>query len=169
MKQNLSKALLSMATKYNPSMTTVSDYYQIGCIKVRLSDHVSTHTNYDLDIFCNGRSTYCVMPNIGTHRNVMFFTSVKEVVEFIKQFEHFAKMLVKPYEEICREVDNTSYEFWQEKFKVFYGSRGGVLKEQLDKLYKKFLTDNTIMAKVVKCNGLKTDQKVEAYQKLLEE
>lgn len=172
MTSKLSKSLLKLASKTVNSKTTVSDYYQIGCIKVRVSDHVSYSPNYDLAIYSNGKSTYCVMPNIGTRREMQWFTSVKQTIDFIIQFEKFARMLLKPYEPICRDFGNgkvcESHDAWKVTFQCLY-DLGHEYADKMDCLYEKSKSDSKIENALRALGPKKRDKKIETINQLLGE
>lgn len=166
---SLSKALQKLSSNICNSKTTVSSYYTIGCIKVRLSDHTSTHTDYDLDIFNNGKSTYVVIPNIGTHKNLQWFTSIKDVIDFVIQFEKFAKMLVKPYILEQPKSDNSDYNAWKKMFHNMYVCKQVSLAKYLDRLYELSKSDCNITNKLKSLQPKPSSQKLVEIKKLLNE
>lgn len=172
MAKTLSEALTELSSKIIHSKCTISDYYQIGCIKVRVSDHASNSSDCDLAIFCNGKSTYCIIPNIGTWKSITWCTSIKEVIIFITQFEKFAQMLIKPFTPVEREfVPSTSdvYNAWKSRYSEIYSCKKAPLREYLDKLFTLYQSDISIRQKVDDSRSLKTDEKVKLYKKLLGE
>lgn len=175
----LSEKLKKLSTEVIPSNTTKSEYYVIGCIKVRVSDHMSVNSDSDLDVFYNGKSTFVVIPMIGIFKQVQWFTSANDVIDFIVKFEEIAKLLVKRHDildaieyqaavnpEIPSDYDCiTDYEKWRSVFQVLYRIKDGALKMQMDALF----SNNTpeIEVKLRHTGGLNASQKVIFVNKLV--
>lgn len=169
MTSELSKALLKLATDYTPALTTESDYYTIGCIKVRFSDHMSNEMDCDLAVFCNGKSTYCLIPYIGTWKEVRWFTSIKEIISYITNFEYFARTFVKSFTPIHREVTPqmiTEVE-WEKKFKVYYNSK--ILSPYFPKLFQLYKDGKITMREMGEMSSMSKKKQVAKYKQLLGE
>ena len=98
MTNTLSKTLKSLADNVIYAETTLSEYYKIGCIKVRFSDHVANDMDCDLAIFCNTvhkQNVYVIIPMVGTFKEVQWFSNVADVVDFITRFESMARLMIK--------------------------------------------------------------------------
>lgn len=97
---NLSQQLKILADKVVYAELTLSEYYNIGCIKVRVSDHMSNDMDCDLAIFgskdaAGKRYVYAVIPMVGTFKEVQWFTNASSVIDFIIKFESIARLLIK--------------------------------------------------------------------------
>ena len=97
---NLSQQLKTLADKVVYAELTMSEYYNIGCIKVRVSDHMSNDMDCDLAVFgskdvSGKRYVYAVIPMVGTFKEVQWFSNAKAVVNFIIRFESIARLLIK--------------------------------------------------------------------------
>ena len=82
MKENLALALSKLSKTYYQAKGTDSYYFKIGCIKVRISDHLSFNTDVDLAIFGSKRDshyTYAIIPMVGTFKEVQWFYNTKEI------------------------------------------------------------------------------------------
>ncbi len=98
MTNTLSKTLKSLADNVIYAETTLSEYYKIGCIKVRFSDHIANDMDCDLAIFCNTihkQNVYVIIPMVGTFKEVQWFSNVADVVDFITRFESMARIMLK--------------------------------------------------------------------------
>ena len=94
----LSKTLKSLADNVIYAERTLSEYYKIGCIKVRFSDHIANDMDCDLAIFCNTvhkQNVYVIIPMVGTFKEVQWFSNITDVVDFIKRFESIARLMIK--------------------------------------------------------------------------
>lgn len=143
----LSEKLKKLSTEVIPSNTTKSEYYVIGCIKVRVSDHMSVNSDSDLDVFYNGKSTFVVIPMIGIFKQVQWFTSANDVIDFIVKFEEIAKLLVKRHDIAVKVVTGeetvekdeesviTDYKKWKHTFQVFYKINIGNMGDRMDLLF----------------------------------
>lgn len=169
MTSELSKALLNLSSNYHPAQTTESDYYTIGCIKVRFSDHMSNEMDCDLAIFCNGKSTYCLIPYIGTWKEVRWFTSIKEIISYITNFEYFARTFVKPFTPINREItpQMITEEEWEKKFKMQYRSR--ILSPYYPKLFQLYKDGKITMKEMNKMSCMPKEKQAAKYKQLLGE
>lgn len=159
MENALTRALTKIAAESNHSQTTESVYFQIGCIKIRVSDHLGPQDREDLAIYPVEKG-YVVFPTIGVYRKVHFFTSVKATIAFIQQFEEIAELLVKGDKKEVKLSYTPSFEnktpkvvgfidlsnpkapvleiqkgLWQTKLEGLYNCKVVPLKELLDKLY----------------------------------
>ena len=98
MTNTLSKTLKSLADNVIYAETTLSEYYKIGFIKVRFSDHIANDMDCDLAIFCNTihkQNVYVIIPMVGTYKEVQWFSNVADVVDFIRRFESMARIMIK--------------------------------------------------------------------------
>jgi hypothetical protein len=98
MTNNLTKTLKSLADNVIYAETTLSEYYKIGCIKVRFSDHIANDMDCDLAIFCNTihkQNVYVIIPMVGTFKEVQWFSNVTDAVDFIIRFESMARIMLK--------------------------------------------------------------------------
>lgn len=180
---NLSSELKKLANSVVYSKTTFSEYYNIGCIKVRISDHMTFCSNCcDLTVFGSKdekgkRYTYVVIPMVGTFREVQWFTNIKGVIEFIVRFESIARLLIKNsglVQEQCdkqnvnEQPDNEKVDYcvWKTKFAVMYKEKDGELRSTLEEIYK--LSGDKITAdKLMSISTLKHSEKVIQLKKLL--
>lgn len=98
MKENLTLALSKLSKTYYQAKGTDSYYFKIGCIKVRISDHLSFNTDADLAIFGSKRDshyTYAIIPMIGTFKEVQWFYNTKDAIDFIITYERMARLMIK--------------------------------------------------------------------------
>lgn len=100
MTNTLSKTLKSLADNVIYAEQTLSEYYKIGCIKVRFSDHMANDMDCDLAIFASKddkgkRYAYVIIPMVGTFKEVQWFSNITDVVDFIKRFESMARLMIK--------------------------------------------------------------------------
>lgn len=169
MTSELSKALLKLSTNYTPALTTESDYYTIGCIKVRFSDHMSNEMDCDLAIFYNGKSTYCLIPYIGTWKEVKWFTSIKETISYITNFEYFARTFVKPFTPVHRDITSQmiTEEEWEKKFKVYYNSK--ILSPYFPKLFQLYKDGKITIAEMNVIITMRKERQIAKYKQLLGE
>lgn len=160
---NLSQQLKSLADKVVYAESTMSEYYNIGSIKVRVSDHMSNEMDCDLAIFgskdAKGKHyVYTVIPMVGTFKEVQWFTNTNAVVEFIVRFESIARLLIKPpthntnqkeradynmankiseiatqEESICE--NKIDFKLWKTKVGALYKEKNGALKDILNEIY----------------------------------
>ena len=98
MKENLALALSKLSQTYYQAKGTDSCYFQIGCIKVRVSDHLSFNTDGDLAVFSNRRGShyvYAIIPMVGTFKEVQWFYNTKDAIDFIVTYEKMARLMIK--------------------------------------------------------------------------
>lgn len=98
MKENLALALSKLSETYYQAKGTDSYYFTIGCIKVRVSDHLSFNTDGDLVVFGNKRGshyTYAIIPMVGTFKEVQWFYNTKDAIDFIVTYEKMARLMIK--------------------------------------------------------------------------
>lgn len=169
MTSELSKALLKLSTNYVPALTTESDYYTIGCIRVRFSDHMSNEMDCDLAIFCNGKSTYCLIPYIGTWKEVRWFTSIKEIISYITNFEYFARTFVKTYTPVHRDITSclTDDKEWNRKFAHLYSSK--VLSPYFPKLFQLYKDGKLTLLEMSRYVSMPKEKQIAKYKQLLGE
>lgn len=162
---NLSQQLKSLADKVVYAETTMSEYYKIGSITVRVSDHMSSDMDCDLAVFgskdANGkRYVYAVIPMVGTFKEVQWFTNTNAVIEFITRFESIARLLIKSpthnnnqkerqefnaankiVMDSSEQPANTcknqmKFDNWMTKLASLYAERNGALKNMLNEIYR---------------------------------
>lgn len=98
MTNSLSKSLAELADSVSYAEHTRSEYYTIGSIRVRFSDHMAEEMDCELAVFCNRvgkQNVYIVIPMVGKFKEVQWFGKVPDVIEFIKRFESIARLLLK--------------------------------------------------------------------------
>lgn len=194
MKTNLSKSLEILADKTIYSETTLSEYYNIGCIKVRLSDHMSCNIDSDLVIFAakgNDRHhVYTVIPMVGTFKEVQWFTNVEAVIDFIIRFESIARLLIKSptpnnnraerhqanIETLVKEQEQSiennpatpkvNFNTWKSKLIDSYSCKKQGLDSLLNEIYK-FNGSEEIMNRILKFSSIKADVRKEYFETLL--
>jgi hypothetical protein len=162
---NLSQQLKSLADKVVYAETTMSEYYKIGSITVRVSDHMSSDMDCDLAVFgskdANGKHyVYTVIPMVGTFKEVQWFTNTNAVIEFITRFESIARLLIKSpthnnnqrerqefnaankiVMDSSEQPANTcknqiKFDHWMTKLASLYAEKGGALKNILNEIYR---------------------------------
>ena len=179
MTNTLSKTLKSLADNVIYSETTLSEYYKIGCIKVRFSDHMSNEMDCDLAIFCNTvhkQNVYIIIPMVGTFKEVQWFSNVAAVIEFITRFESMARIMLKspvPADNqaerqasnaIAKQIEASEklcYGDWVLKLSGSYECKKFDFKTLLDAIYA---IDPSIkmVEKIKKYAGLKAELKYNA-------
>ena len=188
---NLSSELKKLANMVVYSKSTQSEYYNIGCIKIRVSDHMAVNIDSDLAIFATKdekgkRYMYAVIPMVGTYKEVQWFTNIKGVIEFIVRFESIARILIKSpsgksaaksdieetrelsnnIQEVNQTESNVEYAEWKMKLATMYVKKNAEFKEILDELYATAGTKITL-GKLIRIGGLKHDEKKIQLQNLL--
>ena len=162
---NLSQQLKSLADKVIYAESTMSEYYNIGSIKVRVSDHMSNEMDCDLAVFgskdAKGKHyVYTVIPMVGTFKEVQWFTNTNAVIEFITRFESIARLLIKPpthntnqQERVEHNIltkatneppvqpvpackDQIKFETWMTKLATLYAEKNGSLRSMLNEIYR---------------------------------
>lgn len=181
---NLSKSLQILADKVIYAESTLSEYYSIGCIKVRFSDHMSNDPDCDLAIFAGKGAdrhyVYTVIPMIGTFKEVQWFTNVDAVIEFILRFESIARLLVKPpthndnqaerqmanaaikeeEKTLTNETaDNVSRGVWAQKLSGMYATKKLEVRMLLDEIYK-IKPTTKVLKDMQLCSSYKNEQKI---------
>lgn len=153
MTNTLTKTLKSLADNVIYAETTLSEYYKIGCIKVRFSDHMANDMDCDLAIFCNTihkQNVYVIIPMIGSYKEVQWFSNVADVVDFITRFESMARIMLKspvPADDqaerrasniIAKQMaasEKLSYDDWVSKLNGTYKCKKYDFKTLLDAIY----------------------------------
>lgn len=75
------------------AQTTVSRYYHINNVIVRLSDHVGKISGYDLAVYyCNRH--YIVIGKCGKRYIEKTFTTANDVIIYIKKFNEFKTLFL---------------------------------------------------------------------------
>ena len=164
MTNTLSKTLKSLADNVIYAETTLSEYYKIGCIKVRFSDHIANDMDCDLAIFCNTihkQNVYVIIPMVGTFKEVQWFSNVTDVVDFITRFESMARIMLKnptpSNNKSERRASNVttkqieasekiSYTEWCGQLSCMYNSKKINFNTVLDNIYKLSPTNETFTA-----------------------
>ena len=154
MTNTLSKTLKSLADNVIYAETTLSEYYKIGCIKVRFSDHMANDIDCDLAIFCNAvhkQNVYVIIPMVGTYKEVQWFSNVAGVVDFITRFESMARIMLKspaPADNqaerqasniIAKQIEaneKVSYTDWCRQLSCMYNCKKIDFHTILDDIYK---------------------------------
>lgn len=179
MTNTLSKTLKSLADNVIYAERTSSEYYKIGCIKVRFSDHMANDMDCDLAIFCNTihkQNVYVIIPMVGTFKEIQWFSNVTDVVDFITRFESMARIMLKspvPADNqaerqasniIAKQIEASEklcYSDWLLKLNATYECKKFDFKTLLDAIYA---IDPTIkmIEKLKKYTGLKAELKYNA-------
>lgn len=164
MTNTLSKTLKSLADNVIYAETTLSEYYKIGCIKVRFSDHMANDMDCDLAIFCNTvhkQNVYVIIPMVGTYKEVQWFSNIADVVDFITRFESMARIMIKSpapadnHDElrasnvIAKQIEASekiSYTKWCGQLSCMYNSKKLDFNTVLDNIYKLSPTNETFVA-----------------------
>lgn len=179
MTNTLSKTLKSLADNVIYAERTLSEYYKIGCIKVRFSDHMANDMDCDLAIFCNTvhkQNVYVIIPMVGTYKEVQWFSNVADVVDFITRFESMARLMIKcpvPADDqaerqasnvIAKQIEadeKLCYSEWLLKLNTTYECKKFDFKTLLDAIYAIDPTAKMIK-KLKNYNALKADLKYNA-------
>lgn len=75
------------------AQTTVSRYYHMNNVIVRLSDHVGKISGYDLAVYyCNRH--YIVIGKCGKRYIEKTFTTANDVITYIKKFNEFKTLFL---------------------------------------------------------------------------
>ncbi len=94
----MTKYLIETLTKHATNVTYAkssnSIYFTIDDVKVRVSDHHTTSTKYDLTVYSVNNSYVCI-PNNCPFKELIPCTKVTQVLKTIEQFA-FAKRLYAP-------------------------------------------------------------------------
>lgn len=164
MTNTLSKTLKRLADNVIYAETTLSEYYKIGCIKVRFSDHMANDMDCDLAIFCNAvhkQNVYVIIPMVGTYKEVQWFSNVTDVVDFITRFESMARLMLKcpaPADNqaerqasniIAKQIEASEkicYSEWRKQLTCMYESKKFDFHTILDDIYKLSPINETFMA-----------------------
>lgn len=168
MSSHLDRELLKMSKSYTDCLSTNSRYYDIGCIRVRVSDHQGPLGRCDLVIYPVAKG-YTVIPQIGVFYKVSFFTSVKSLMEYIRNFEYFAGIFIKskttpnilPSEKSVESIVDKSY-YWAKLKDNWQSPSYPEMEELVHKVFEKTpkdLWDNLINI-VRKHSGLTIPQKI---------
>lgn len=94
MTKYLIETLTKHATNVTYAQSSNSIYFTIDGIKVRVSDHHTTSTKYDLAVYSVNNSYLCI-PNNCPFKELIPCTKVTQVLKIIEQFA-FAKRLYAP-------------------------------------------------------------------------
>ena len=179
MTNTLSKTLKNLADNVIYAELTQSEYYKIGCIKVRFSDHMANDMDCDLAIFCNTihkQNVYVIIPMVGTFKEVQWFSNVADVVDFITRFESMARIMLKspaPADDqadrqasnvIAKQIEASEklyYSDWLLKLNGIYECKKFDFKTLLDAIYT--IDPSIKMAnKLKKYDSLKAELKYNA-------
>jgi hypothetical protein len=105
----MTKYLIETLTKHATNVTYATSsnsiYFTIDGIKVRVSDHHTTSTKYDLAVYSVNNSYVCI-PNNCPFKELIPCTKVTQVLKTIEQFA-FAKRLYAPSASLIEtDLDN---------------------------------------------------------------
>ena len=183
MTNTLSKTLKSLADNVIYAETTLSEYYKIGCIRVRFSDHMANEMDCDLAIFCNTihkQNVYVVIPMVGSFKEVQWFSNVADVVDFITRFESMARIMLKgpvpsdnkAERQACNVIakqteasEKQSYNDWCTKLNALYECKKYDFKTVLDAIYT-VDSSTKMIEKLKKYSALKAEVKYNAIMVL---
>jgi hypothetical protein len=105
MTKYLIETLTKHATNVTYAQSSNSIYFTINGIKVRVSDHHTTSTKYDLAVYSVNNSYVCI-PNNCPFKELIPCTKVTQVLNIIGQFA-FAKRLYAPSASLIEtDIDN---------------------------------------------------------------
>ena len=179
MTNTLTKTLKSLADNVIYAERTLSEYYKIGCIKVRFSDHMANDMDCDLAIFCNTihkQNVYVIIPMVGTFKEVQWFSNVADVIDFITRFESMAKLMLKgpvPSDDqaerqasniVAKQIavdEKLCYGDWLTKLSGAYECKKFDFKSLLDAIYA-IDPSTKMIEKIKKYGGLKAELKYNA-------
>lgn len=84
------------------SETSNSTYYYLDNIKIRVSDHYSEISEGHLNLIILKNKGYLIIPKIGMFKKYLYYTTIKDTINFIKQFNLSYTILngFKPQQEI---------------------------------------------------------------------
>jgi hypothetical protein len=80
------KELQKISKNMQESTSTNSTYFYLNTIKIRVSDHHNISQNYHLNLIIL-KNNYLVIPNYGNYKKYLYFTNIKEVINFIKNYD----------------------------------------------------------------------------------
>lgn len=163
---------------------TLSCYYEIGCIRVRVSDHFSTSSDGDLHIYHNGKSTYVIIPMIGTNKEVQWFNTVNDVIEFIVAFSRMARIMLKspktasenetndveePSSVITEKRHIIEYRAWKKQFADWYAiTKKYEMGAMMDSLYELYGDINpNVLVKLTSAKGRNAAQRYSLIKSLI--
>ena len=185
---NLSKSLAELASNVIYAEHTQSEYYEIGSIKVRLSDHMSSNMDCDLAVFSNRvgkQNVYIVIPTIGIFKEVQWFGKVSDVIEFITRFESIARLLIKHHTVDVPSVQNNALSNalsavsgvscsnnstevplteWKRQLKFVYGCK--LFNSILDQIFE-LNHSQELIDKIKKIGALTTEARGQVLEKIL--
>lgn len=190
MKSNLSKSLQVLADKVVYAETTSSEYYNIGCIKVRVSDHMASEIKCDLMIFSNvlhKHFVYTIIPMVGTYKQVQWFSNVNDVINFILKFEEMARLMLKYPEKpdniqerqkanietkaielFEKNEEKVDYTTWRQKLQSFYTNKPGELIDELiEHIFKTTHGSKKVLKEILKLAGDKKGVKCTKLSNLI--
>ena len=106
MTKYLIETLTKNASDVCYAQTTNSIYFIIEGIKVRVSDHHTVSTDYDLAVYSVNNSYLCI-PNNCPFKQLIPCTKVSQILNVVKQVA-FAKRLYTPATEACFIAEATN-------------------------------------------------------------
>ena len=190
-KTTLSKSLEQLADEVVYAQNTLSEYYTIGTIKVRYSDHMAADPDCDLALFSNTvnkRNVYIIIPTVGLFKEVQWFSKVEDVIDFIKRFESVARLLIKKPTEndnkrerlISNALSSTAplktqygnavpAASWHLQLRFIYKTNDQEVKDLINEIARLTGMTESIIARIKKFGPLTMDERKAALKHLLEQ
>lgn len=105
----MTKYLIETLTKHATNVTYANSsnsiYFTIDGIKVRVSDHHTTSTKYDLAVYSVNNSYVCI-PNNCPFKELIPCTKVTQVLKTIEQFAFAKRLYAPPVSLLETDLDN---------------------------------------------------------------
>lgn len=105
MTKYLIETLTKHATNVTYTQSSNSVYFTIDGIKIRVSDHHTTSTKYDLAVYSVNNSYVCI-PNNCPFKELIPCTKVTQILEIIKQFAFAKRLYAPPVSSLEIDLDN---------------------------------------------------------------
>lgn len=105
MTKYLIETLTKHATNVTYAVSSNSVYFIIDGIKVRVSDHHTTSTKYDLAVYSVNNSYVCI-PNNCPFKELIPCTKVTQVLKTIEQFAFAKRLYTPPVSLLETDLDN---------------------------------------------------------------
>lgn len=105
MTKYLIETLTKHATNVTYAISSNSVYFIISGIKVRVSDHHTTSTKYDLAVYSVNNSYVCI-PNNCPFKELIPCTKVIQVLKTIEQFAFAKRLYAPPVSLLETDLDN---------------------------------------------------------------
>lgn len=80
------KELIKISKDVQESNSTNSIYFYLNTIKIRVSDHHNVLQNNHLNLIIL-KSNYLIIPSYGNYKKYLYFTNIKEAINFIKNYD----------------------------------------------------------------------------------